>query len=597
MTELYIDSQRVILDDNFVIDFYRYNPFFSKKGDYTYDIDINLSIPENACIYKHLQRANQIDYPINRTATLIFDSMAIRGSEVVLSVDGDCVKIQIVAGNSELNYLSANGKRMRDIDLGSIKTIDTNIALQSLSGTFPDWGFVCTPILSEYVPYPVNSSSAYTPAKMFNKVSRDVINGLKYDTDANLRPQAYLLEIVERCCLALGYTVIENALRQTVFANVYIVNGVDTLDYNKMLPNWEINKFLTEVEKWCNVIFVVDQASKEIRILKIFSFYASATTYEVKDNRIIDYIEKKFDEDNNLDLLYENVSYEAPGSDYYDYAILSNDLINACEKRHYASYNELVKIDGASMYNQMIIFITDDTNLKYVMRRVPFNNSYLYYYILVDTLSQVIDENKTSKTSFDIIPAEVLPLNLQGTVNIDGSNKTMFYSSMIPYCRNQVSSAETNSDNGMNEYISNGMPEESVPDKMFVALYSGVQQCLTYVSSSADQYARLKYPISVVYPYAVIRHSGANYIEFRSVKAAQDNFNLSTTYLYNNDYSNNMSININEEHVFRFLKDRDMVDTRKLYLIRNKLYFCKYLHYQITVNGIEGNIEGSFFPV
>ena len=597
MTELYIDGQKVLLNDDFMIDFYRYNPFFSKKGDYTYDIDINLNVPENARIYKHIQRPNRMDHPVDRAAVLIFDQMAIKGTEVILSVENNIVKIQIVAGNSELNYLSAGGRRIQDYDLGSIPELDTTIALQSLSGSYPDWGYVCTPILSEFVPYPLNSSSAYTPAKMFNHISRDVVDGLQFESKPNIRPQAYLLNIIDRLCAAMGYSIIENALHDTIFAKSFIVNAVDTLAYNEMLPNWEVNKFLTEVEKWCNVIFVVDQANKQIRILKLFTFYQNADTFEVPDNKIIDYIEKNYDEDNSFDQLYENVSYNIPSSQHYEYAVLKPDLLSACEERHYASYNELVKLDSASLYNQMTIFVTDDNNQKYILKRAPYNNSYVYYYTLADTISSVIDDESENETDFDIVPAEVVPLNMQGTVNFRGTNRTMFYSSMIPYCRNQVSSAETSEDNGINEYVSNGMPEESVPDKIFVALYAGIQQCLTYVSSNQEYYAQLKYPISIVNPFAVIRHSGADFIEFRYVRAADDIYDLSVPSLHANDYVKNLSVNVKEEHVYKFIKNREMNDTQKIFLIRNRLYFCQYLHYQITANGISQNIEGSFFPL
>ena len=176
----------------------------------------------------------------------------------------------------------------------------------------------------------------------------------------------------------MGYEITENALHDTMFAKVYIVNAVDTLKYNEMLPNWEVNKFLTEVEKWCNIFFVVDQANKQIRIMKLFTFYQNADTFEVKNDLIIDYIEKNYDDDNSFDQLYENIKYNVPGSQHYEYSVLNPDLISACEKRHYASYNELVKLDGASLYNQMIIFVTDDNDQKYVLRRASLNNSYVY---------------------------------------------------------------------------------------------------------------------------------------------------------------------------------------------------------------------------
>ena len=245
----------------------------------------------------------------------------------------------------------------------------------------------------------------------------------------------------------------------------------------------------------------------------------------------------------------------------------------------------------------MIIFVTDDNDQKYVLRRASLNNSYVYYYTLVDTISAVIDSESENETDFDIIPAEVVPLNLQGVVHINGSNRTMSYSSMIAYCRNQVSSAETSEDNGINEYIANGMPEESVPDKIFVAIYAGIQKCLTYVSTNLELYEQLRYPLSIVYPFAVIRHSGADYIEFRYVRAANNEYDLSVPYLHENDYIKNLSVNVKEEHVYKFIKNRDLNDTQKVFLIKNRLYFCQYLHFQITANGINHSIEGSFFPL
>ena len=51
MIHLYIDGAEVHLPEDISIDYYVYNPFFERKGEYTYDIDINLKDPVNAKVY------------------------------------------------------------------------------------------------------------------------------------------------------------------------------------------------------------------------------------------------------------------------------------------------------------------------------------------------------------------------------------------------------------------------------------------------------------------------------------------------------------------------------------------------------------------
>lgn len=54
MTRLFIDGKEVALQDGFELDFYTQNPFFTRNGDYTYDLDIDLNHPHNRRIYQSL---------------------------------------------------------------------------------------------------------------------------------------------------------------------------------------------------------------------------------------------------------------------------------------------------------------------------------------------------------------------------------------------------------------------------------------------------------------------------------------------------------------------------------------------------------------
>ena len=107
MTRLFIEGKEVALPSDLVLDFYSQNPFFTKNGDYTFDMDIDLAHPNNRLIYQSINRLDVTKRPTNRSAVLMCGPMEIiRGTEVILSIEENVAKIQIVGGNSELNYLS-----------------------------------------------------------------------------------------------------------------------------------------------------------------------------------------------------------------------------------------------------------------------------------------------------------------------------------------------------------------------------------------------------------------------------------------------------------------------------------------------------------
>ena len=133
MTRLFIDGQEVVLPEQFELELITENPYFTRNGEYTYDIDIDLRVPQNRQIYKNIQRSDVTTKIDNRTAVITAGAFElIRGIEVVLSVDNYTAKIQIVAGNSQLNY---NGEqRIREIEIDGVNYSDDE-AVQSLYGT------------------------------------------------------------------------------------------------------------------------------------------------------------------------------------------------------------------------------------------------------------------------------------------------------------------------------------------------------------------------------------------------------------------------------------------------------------------------------
>lgn len=105
MTQLFIDSKEVKLPSEFELELVTENPYFTRVGSYTYDIEIDLRDPANREIYKNINRLDVTTRIKNRKAMLIVNGLcAINGIEVILSIESYTAKIQIIAGNSQLNY-------------------------------------------------------------------------------------------------------------------------------------------------------------------------------------------------------------------------------------------------------------------------------------------------------------------------------------------------------------------------------------------------------------------------------------------------------------------------------------------------------------
>lgn len=66
--------------------------------------------------------------------------------------------------------------------------------------------------------------------------------------------------------------------------------------------------------------------------------------------------------------------------------------------------------------------------------------------------------------------------------------------------------------------------------------------------------------------------------------------------LYKQFYKNNVKVNTQTEYTFRFLSDT-LLDTRCIFVIKNKEFYCKELHHTISTEKISKEVEGIFYLV
>lgn len=102
MTELYIDGQLAFLPEGLNFTFTSENPYFTRSSNYS--LDIELPMPANYAIFKHISRLDVTKKKAILSAMLIVDARCLLyGSAVLLSVEDTLVKVQLVSGNAEFN--------------------------------------------------------------------------------------------------------------------------------------------------------------------------------------------------------------------------------------------------------------------------------------------------------------------------------------------------------------------------------------------------------------------------------------------------------------------------------------------------------------
>ena len=196
MTQLFIDSKEVKLPSEFELELVTENPYFTRVGSYTYDIEIDLRDPANREIYKNINRLDVTTRIKNRKAMLIVNGLcAINGIEVILSIESYTAKIQIIAGNSQLNYEGGDSS-IRTVAFDEVSILPSE-AINTLFGTYPEHKAVYTPIIS-YIDDDGNTNVLNTV-----EVGADIT----FTRANNIAPQYYLLYYIENLLQKLGFII------------------------------------------------------------------------------------------------------------------------------------------------------------------------------------------------------------------------------------------------------------------------------------------------------------------------------------------------------------------------------------------------------
>ena len=575
-TQLIIDGHEAVLPQNFSVTVKRENSFFTKSGEYTYDATLRLDNPTNSSLYGFLNRLNKTgEVETNRSAVLIADGhVYCRGKEVITRWTEQTVTIQIVSGESELNYFIGQDQKIEELDMGAIEGI-----VEDGGGVYPE---------ADYCRVPIRSTSG--------NIYNNPLGGLRASGQfrtVNTRPQPYLCALLNKIMQALGYTVGTNQLVETQFKNLFIVNTVFTTEYAKMLPGWTVKEFLTEVEKLTGVVFVTNNTDPEhptCDIVMKTAYYQDAKQFTIRN--VTDAYEAEVEDDDSREAEFtsSDVTYDMPDSHWKEIMRLPEGFLESAEIVDFDGILEMMQaFNSADCSKVLHDTATDRYYINITRTYTPAGReeeSTAKYTIEINQFKDLDREDTTSKLSLKITPAPMTNIGKYNTEIIDlGSSDG--YGEYVADSYETEETVEAGEVGDIENTIRSFEKTESATADLYAAFYNGLKHTwyrnrtvnVAYTDAYHASIQHLLYPLSSIDgPFDGLEGS----LRLKDLEAAyfQGGYEIDTRHAYTIE-----------------TYDPNVIDPRQVYVIRNRRFVCRDVEEVITAQGRQKKWKGTFYPI
>lgn len=613
MTELLIDRQRVVLPRGLNMQVIEENPFFTKNGTYTLDVTLSLEEDENAKVYRHINRMHVVDgigvdsetgKPMNRTAMLIVDNeVVLNGTEIVTDWSDSSVTIQLVSGNSELNFLIGGERKLRDLELGSAN-VDADTIKDDLDHTYPERNWLILPFIArnmddyyEGIPFVFNRWNlrfGLNPRELYYQFNGNepFLTDPELNFYKNYRPQPYLCFIIESVLKSLGYSLTYNTLAaHPVLRYMYVVHGFDTWEFAKMLPDWTVNEFIGKIETQFDCTLVIDEFGKTAGLY----FNNEETTDSVVSLEVHDEYTTEIDRENVRSVQEANIGYDIDTSEdeYYLYQKLDKSVKEAAIRDTYTSTGDLLsKVNDASdamRFRKILIqSLLGGNEVQAGDRFIVYNTGGEPETMpvrpkKVDSFRNLIRDSEREEID---IALGIIPAPMQAY--------TTTYHFQYPVVQEAdpvIKKAEEVQEDytPVQDLIEGDSSVKSVtaPDKMYVAMYSGRQKLIPIAPGIEAEDFPLPYVESLAEFF--IDSGTEYYFNNREVNP----FRLE--WLDREIYSKWRGVDTTRTYKLTYT-DQGKIDIKSKFVANNKALRCAKIERTITIDGFAETVRGDFYP-
>lgn len=576
MTNLFIDGVEVVLPSEFSITVKQENAFFTKNGEYTYDIELSLLVPENAKLYGFLNRLNITERPeTKRKAVLVADNRVyLNGTEIITGWTDTKVSIQLVSGNSELNYFVGSDELISTLAMKETNpVVSGSVSTDYVKKTYPDVDYN---LMMTYDSLHQVDKNIWLYRLYNNDVNNPYAGYIVQKEDIqpyDYIPQPYLCAYMRELLKALGYTLEYNAIEDTPWKSVYIVHVCETYKWNEMLPGWTAKDFLQNIETMFNGSFLIDHRTKKVSFLLNVSYLPKVSNVHLQN--VVDAYTVEVEEEEEADAINSTIKYKLPSTEYYKLRCLPDVVKEAAKTK--------VIDDGLFAFfgkpeNQVTdtIFDYQSENRKIIYLEGSGIMSHLE---MVDELASLVRENAESELELEFVPAELV----ERAFYIEGIDPGGFYFGQyyIPSVSVSDDEPDETTYDSIHNMVNNLSEKTESKSNIFLAFFRGLNPVQIGVMPANS------------YPLAFIDRFFPTTSWPATLSADYPTFNLveMEKYFYSNAYK------IDRKNPVKITcYDSNVYPASSVFEIFNRRYLAKEIEYTIGPNGRTTAWTGTFYP-
>lgn len=333
---LLLNNTEVFPKEDTSIKIVKENPIMTGSGTYTLDIELPMDIEENQLFFNNINRKDVTKrYHSYDAEMVVRQDEFIVGTAIITEVTQDLVKIQVLAGNSNINFMNVaeerfidefdyNASPQGDIVMNWIRshslyyyidwTEDSrqddykdkywyigDISEQELFGFIGVPGkFVVMPFVDEDV------EEKYGAHKGNKKIRTMHVDGVRRGVICMKNAHPNLLYVATTICAYMGYKADFSCLWDRGVGDIYIASARPFTSLAMMLPHWTVKEFFTEFCHLLNITLVFNDIEKTVSVNT--NKHLSEKVVELKE--IVEEFEAKIGEDeDSANILLSSIAY------------------------------------------------------------------------------------------------------------------------------------------------------------------------------------------------------------------------------------------------------------------------------------------------
>lgn len=575
-TILYLNNSQVFPAGNQSIKLTKENPYFTQSGSYTLDVTLPMEILENRTFFANISRMEASKNPARMTCRLLVNNrLLLKGSARVTQVTAKEVKVQLLGGNSELNFIS-------DSDECHIDRLELGQVVRNY----------ITPSSWEY---------SVTTGIRFRQVHvNDETEGAQH-----VRLQFGLIDVARQIFSTLGFTVTDCSIDREPWNQIYIATAMYTYDVAHVLPHWTVRTFIDEFCKFFNVSVVINQEQRTVSIRENPAFYSRQNAVAIQP--VEEYTAEMSEQSEAHALAADNIRFDISDSEHHDYDIIPDNVRENADTVTYASRTAALNAWNAA----------SDDNRKQRIYACPVGKytGWLHdytdvggteedlHFTQIDVFAPLVRNPDTDNvTELKICPVAIGEIDEVYNAPSETERQRSYR------WRGHIPSLENPTGNEVQTTFGRAQAEEEK---------ATIQE---YVMGDADnEKAEKEDRMQVMFiddepqPYHYWRHGDgdmdgtmiAGFTDYEYKKAHSGRGHrywslalnpCNATYYLGQLHQNGFTFNLKAKQCFKFIA-RDIPDPTKVFIIRGKCYGCEKIETQIDSQGMQQLMTGYFYEM